>query len=320
MIDLRAQLGYRLPIFNAPMAGAAGGKLAAAVSRAGGVGMIGVPSAPKPEWIEDQLSHVRDLPSAWGVGFMGWALEGKLAVLEDFLRHRPSVVCVSFGDPTAAVGLAREAGALTAMQIGNAADLQRALSDDIDLVVCRGAEGGGHGRNEAGTLALLQLAVRTTDKPVIAAGGIGSAHGVAAALAGGAQAAWVGTRFVTATEASGNRRFKDAVNAAGLDDTVYTRAFDIAEQLPWAPEFGGRALSNEFSGRWAGDIHGLQSVANDELRDLMKQARSEADPSMAPVYAGQAAAFTDRVQPAAQIMAELAGFQQILEDAARRFG
>ena len=301
------------------MAGAAGGLLAAAVSRAGGVGMIGVPSSPAVQWIDQQLEEVKSLSTPWGVGFMGWAVEDNPEPVEAFLSHGPAVVAISFGDPTRAAALAREAGALTAMQVGNTADLRRALQDDIDLVVCRGAEGGGHGRNEAGTLPLLQLAVSSTRKPVIAAGGIGTAHGVAAALAGGAQAVWVGTRFVTASEATGHRNIKDAINAAGLDDTVYTRAFDIAQQIPWAPEFGGRALANDFSDQWAHRIEELESVADEALRQRMVRARTEADVQMAPFYAGQAVAFSHEEQSAAQIMADLAGYRAILADTARRF-
>lgn len=319
MSDLRTLLGYQQPIFNAPMAGAAGGRLAAAVSQAGGVGMIGAPATPVEEWIEQQLEHVKDLGTPWGVGFMGWAVEDRLSVVEAFLSHDPAVVAVSFGDPTRAAGLAHEAGVLTAMQVGNTQDLRRALEDDIDLVICRGSEGGGHGRNEVGTLPLLQLAATSTHKPVIAAGGIGTAHGVAAALAGGAQAVWVGTRFVTAEEAAGHQNVKNALTAAGLDDTVYTRAFDIAQQLPWAPEFGGRALANEFSERWAEKIAQLEGTADDAMRQQMETARRDADARMAPFYAGQAVEFTYRVQSAAQIMAELAGFRAILSAAARRF-
>lgn len=319
MSDLRTILGYDLPIFNASMAGAAGGQLAAAVSRAGGVGMIGVPANPGTEWIAEQLEAVKDLSTPWGVGFMGWAVEDNLDAVEAFLAHGPQVVAVSFGDPTRAVAAARESGALTAMQVGNAADLQRAGEPDIDLVICRGAEGGGHGRNEAGTLALLQLAVSSSTKPVIAAGGIGTAHGVAAALACGAEAVWVGTRFLTAYEASGHQNVKDAVLAAGLDDTVYTRAFDIAQQLPWAPEFGGRAIANDFSRQWAQRVGELEDVADDALRARMQRARAQADAIMAPFYAGQAVALTHQEQSAAQIMSELAQFRSILEHTARKF-
>ncbi|MGO3342786.1 NAD(P)H-dependent flavin oxidoreductase [Glutamicibacter arilaitensis] len=316
MSDLQRLLGYREPIFNASMAGAAGGALAAAVSQAGGVGMIGSPAAPKTEWIEQQVQHVASLSTPWGVGFMAWALEADLYPLEAFLDFGPSLVTLSFGDVSRAAALAHEAGVLTAMQVGNAADLERAMADDIDIIIARGGEGGGHGRNEAGTLPLLQLATAQQQKPVIAAGGIGTARGVAAVLAAGASAAWVGTRFLAASEATGHKNVKDAVQQAGLDDTTYTRAFDVAQQLPWAPEFGGRALRNEFS-----DTHAdLSTWAPDEqLRLEMQEARAEARTSMAPVYAGEAVQFIGSVQSAAEVMAELAGFRKVLADAASRF-
>ena len=278
--------------------------------------MIGSPAAPKTEWIEQQVQHVASLSTPWGVGFMAWALEADLYPLEAFLDFGPSLVTLSFGDVSRAAALAHEAGVLTAMQVGNATDLERAMADDIDIIIARGGEGGGHGRNEAGTLPLLQLATAQQQKPVIAAGGIGTARGVAAVLAAGASAAWVGTRFLAASEATGHKNVKDAVQQAGLDDTTYTRAFDVAQQLPWAPEFGGRALRNEFS-----DTHAdLSTWAPDEqLRLEMQEARAEARTSMAPVYAGEAVQFIGSVQSAAEVMAELAGFRKVLADAASRF-
>lgn len=317
MSDLQRLLGYSEPIINASMAGVAGGELAAAVSSAGGVGMIGCPTTPTSEWIAQQGTYVQELETPWGVGFIGWAIEEDLAPLEVFLELEPSMVTISFGDPTRAAALAHEAGVLTAMQVGNAAELDRAMHDDIDIIIARGSEGGGHGRNEVGTLPLLQLACAQRHKPVIAAGGIGTAHGVAAVLAGGAEAAWVGTRFLAATEASGHEHLKLAAVHAGLDDTVYTRAFDIAQQLPWAPEFGGRAIRNQFSDEYA--EHLARLTQSEQLRERMQHARATADTAMAPVYAGQAVQFVDREESAAQIMAELAGFRQVLAAVANRF-
>ena len=316
MNDLQRLLGYREPIFNAPMAGAAGGALAAAVSAAGGVGMIGVSGSPQKTWIEEQVSHVAELDTPWGVGFMAWSLEQDLAPLENFLEYSPALVSLSFGNVTRGAALAHEAGVLTAMQVGNAAELERSMQDDIDIIVVRGGEGGGHGRNEVGTLPLLQLATAQQVKPVVAAGGIGTAHGMAAVLAAGAQAAWVGTRFLSATESLGHENFKKAARAAGMDQTVYTRAFDIAQQLAWPAEFGGRALRNEFS-----DAHQDLSSweATSDLREEMVQARAQAREQIAPVYAGQAVEFVRAETSAAQVVTELAGFRQILREAAGRF-
>lgn len=278
--------------------------------------MIGSPATPTADWIEQQTQFVESLSTPWGVGFMAWALETDLSPLEVFLEFGPSLVTLSFGDVTRAAAVAHEAGVLTAMQVGNAADLERAMADDIDIIIARGAEGGGHGRNEAGTLPLLQLATAQHQKPVVAAGGIGTARGIAAVLSAGAEAAWIGTRFLSAAESSGHGNMKSAARNAGLDDTIYTRAFDLAQQLPWAPEFGGRALRNEFSDKHA-DLSSWEP--NDALREQMDQARSEALTDIAPVYAGEAVQFVGAEQPAAEIMQELCGFRQVLGQTARRF-
>lgn len=319
MSDLQKLLSYREPVFNAPMAGAASGALAAAVATAGGVGMIGVPAATTQTWVDEQARLVRDLELPWGAGFMGWALERDLSALEWFLGYDPALICISFGDPTRGAALAHEAGVSTAMQVGSAAELNRALEDDIDVVIVRGAEGGGHGRNEIGTLPLLQLAIERTRKPVIAAGGIATAHGVAAALAGGAEAVWVGTRFLACSESSAHQRLKERALQAGMDDTVYTRAFDIAQQLPWDPAYGGRAVRNTFSDRWADRIPALEEKADESLRREMVRARTEADVTMAPVYAGQSVEFVRHTETAAEVIAELAEFREVLAHTAQRF-
>lgn len=203
------------------------------------------------------------------------------------------------------------------MQVGNAAELERAMDDDIDIIITRGSEGGGHGRNEVGTLPLLQLATQQQLKPVVAAGGVGTASGVAAVLAAGAQAAWVGTRFLSATQSLGHENVKQVVRASGMDDTTYTRAFDIAQQLAWPAQFRGRALRNEFSASHE-DLSSWD--ATEELREKMVTARAEAAVDIAPVYAGQAVEFVTAPQSAQEIIAELAGFRQVLAAASRRFG
>lgn len=318
---LAARLGLSEPLVNAPMAGAAGGRLAAAVSRAGGLGMVGIGGGATAEWISAESARARESGGAWGVGLMAWVLEKSLDPLRAALEARPGLVCVSFGDPGPAAALAREAGVLTAMQVGTGAELGRALEDDIDVVVCRGSEGGGHGRNDVATLPLLQLALDSTDKPVVAAGGIATARGVAAALGAGAQAAWVGTRFAACVESLSHARAKEAISAAGLDDTVYTRAFDIAQRIPWPREYGGRALGNAFSARWAADEEGLERelAEHPEITAEMEFARAGGDTATAPVYAGQSAAMTRAGETAADVVADLARFRTHLRDAAARW-
>lgn len=318
---LQQVLGYTEPIFNASMAGAAGGALAGAVSAAGGVGMLGIAGSHDAKWIKTESELAAASGKSWGAGLMAWVLEKSLEPLKNVLEYSPSFICVSFGDPGPAARLAHQAGALVGMQVGNAAELSRALESDIDVVICRGSEGGGHGRNEVSTLPLLQLALSSTTKPVIAAGGLATAHGVAAVLGAGASAAWIGTRFAAATESMSHPNVKEAIGSATTDDTVYTRAFDIAQRIPWPAEFGGRALRNEFSDRWVERISELTNeVAHgEELTEKINRARVEANVATAPVYAGQSAGLSTAGMSAAQIMEELAGFRSILARAGQRW-
>lgn len=320
-MNLLARLRFSEPVVNAPMAGAAGGALAAAVSTAGGLGMIGVGSGVAPGWISTQADLARASGRPWGAGLMAWVLEESLDPLRYLLAERPSLVCVSFGDPGPAAELIHESGSLCAMQVGNAADLDRALEADIDVLVCRGGEGGGHGRNDVATLPLLQQTLASTDKPVIAAGGVADSRGVAAVLAAGAQAAWIGTRFAASTESLSHDRVKRAIAGAGLDDTIFTRAFDIAQRIPWPEEFGGRALRNAFSEQWGTHEEALTAAvdADSSITEAVNAARRAADVSTAPVYAGQSAALSRGGESATEIMEDLSGFRAHLLAAAQRW-
>lgn len=319
---LQQVLGYTQPIFNASMAGAAGGALAGAVSAAGGVGMLGIGGSHDAAWIKTESELASASGKPWGAGLMLWVLENSLEPLKNVLEHSPSFICLSFGNPGPAARLAHQAGALVGMQVGNTAELSRALESDIDVVICRGSEGGGHGRNEVSTLPLLQLALSSTTKPVIAAGGLATAQGVAAVLGAGASAAWIGTRFAAATESMSHNNVKEAIGSASVDDTVYTRAFDIAQRVPWPIQYGGRALRNDFSDRWVEKIAELTNevARSDELTDLINRARVEAEVATAPVYAGQSAGLSSTGMSAAQIIEELSGFRSILTRAAQRWG
>jgi len=339
------------------MAGAAGARLATAVRAAGGLGLVGVGHGAGGEYIEREVGGAARAAGepgtgtgSWGAGFMSWSLAlDDHAALRSALKFEPPVVALSAGDPTAAARLAARAGALVAVQVGTVAEVKAAAEQsDVSLLVVRGAEGGGHGLNELSTLPLLQYAVGVTDKPVAAAGGIASAAGVAAVLAAGAVAAWIGTRFVPCVESLTPPGLKEAIAAATGDDTVYSSVFDAALGIPWPREYGGRALANEISAAWGGRVEALREAARGqaagqasplaqapggragasrpgadaarEAVERVRRGRAEGDPATAPVYAGQAAGLVPidaAAHTAAEIVAELAGFREHLRRAAR---
>src|SRR5699024_6204281 len=118
------------------------------------------------------------------------------APLDAAIAARPALVSVSFGDYRPYVGPLQEAGIAVATQVGDVAEAVEAARAGVDLVVARGAEAGGHGRNRVATLPLLQAVLDAVDRPVLAAGGISTGRGLAAVLAAGAAGAWVGTAFL----------------------------------------------------------------------------------------------------------------------------
>jgi nitronate monooxygenase len=299
-MELPAALQTPVPLIGAPMAGPGGGRLAHAVSAAGGLGMIGVNHTRTPEWIRDQAGIAGADGTAYGVGLMAWALEADPAQLDAVVGLRPALVSVSFGSYAEPVRRLREAGITTATQVGSLADLAAAEAAGVDVVVARGGEGGGHGRDAMATLPLLQLVLERTDRPVYAAGGILNHRGLAAVLAAGAAGAWVGTALLGCAEAEGSADAKAALLAASR--TGYGRVFDVASGAPWPTEFGGRAVANAFFDEW---------VNREEEMDETALARFEAaveagDFEVAHVYAGQGVAALTAETTAAEVVSEFA--------------
>jgi len=309
------------PIICASMAGAADGNLARAVSAAGGLGTIGFSASATTDHVAAQCAVPQAAALPFGVGFNCWALDQDAAVLDAAVACSPVLISLSFGDPTPYVRRARSGGASVASQVGTLDEARRAIDAGVDALIARGSEGGGHGRGEVATLPLLQQLVQSGDVPVIAAGGIATGRGVAAVLAAGAIAVWVGTPFAACAESCFAIPLKQAVLDAGSDDTVYTRIFDIAQQIPWPREYGGRALVNRFSDRWAERPEELAAevARQPQMTAEMNQARQDARLDIAPVYAGQSAGLVTERLTAADVIAELATFRDHLGAAANRW-
>ena len=293
-------LRTRVPLIGAPMAGQAGGRLAHEISLAGGLGMIGVGATATREWIESEARTAGADGTPYGVGLMAWTQPMAPHQLETVLDLAPTLVAVSFGLYAEPVRRLSEAGIATATQVGTLAELEAALETTVDLVVVRGSEGGGHGRNAMATLPLLQLALDRTTLPVYAAGGILNHRGLAAVLAAGAAGAWVGTAFLGCVEAAGSPAAKRALFAA--EETGYGRVFDVAQQAPWPREYGGRAVANTYFAEWVGREDDLDAEARERFRDAV----AAEDFSTAPLYAGQGVTALTRELTAADVVAEFA--------------
>ncbi|MCK2219383.1 nitronate monooxygenase [Actinomadura sp. ATCC 31491] len=166
------------------------------------------------------------------------------------------------------------------------------------------------------TLPLLQGVLDAVTVPVLAAGGIVTARGLAAVLAAGAEGGWAGTAFLGCAETTlpgpARRRVLDAPETG----TAYGRVFDVAQRLAWPPEFGGRALRNAFFDRW----HGREEeLAGDEgARAELAAARRDGDYDAAYVYAGQGVGLVDRERTAADVVAGFAGVDRLLSRFGRR--
>ncbi|MDR0345776.1 MAG: nitronate monooxygenase [Nocardiopsaceae bacterium] len=299
------------PIVGAPMAGVAGGRLAAAVSAGGGLGMIGVGGAVSPEVIQAEADRARAGGKPYGIGLMAWVLERRPEQADAVISARPDLVSISFGDYGRWVGRFHDAGIPVVTQAGDVDAARAAAGHGVDLIVARGAEGGGHGHDRVGTLPLLQGVLAAVDVPVLAAGGIATARGLAAVLAAGAAGAWIGTALLACPEGDNTPAARKRIQAANETGTVYTRLFDVGRRIPWPREFGGRALANEFSRAWEGRDDEL--AADEQAQRQLADAQQQEDYDLGCLYAGQAVGLVTEERPATTLVTELAaGAEELL--------
>jgi nitronate monooxygenase len=199
---LTEALGIRHPIVSAPMAFAAGGALAAAVTRGGGLGLIGG-GYGNARWLDEQFIAAGD--ERVGIGFITWSLARRPELLKDALRRKPVAVMLSFGDPREFAAEIRASGAVLICQCQNLRHVRDAIEAKADIVVAQGSEAGGHGATTRGTFTLVPevadvLVRESPDTMLLAAGGVADGRGLAAALALGADGVLVGTRLCAAEE------------------------------------------------------------------------------------------------------------------------
>lgn len=215
------------PILNAPMAGTAGANLAAAVSEAGGFGMIGGTSRRGPDWLRAQIRAARaQTARPFGVGFIA-SFPDSDDLVQVALDEHVAAINHSFADPAPYVAAAHAAGVKLCAQVQLVAQAAAAAHAGVALIIAQGTEAGGH-TGMRGTLALVPAVVAVVGAiPVVAAGGIADGRGLAAVLMRGAVGAWMGTRFVASREWGGGVWEQQAVLAASADATVRTTVFDL---------------------------------------------------------------------------------------------
>lgn len=290
------------PILSAPMAFAGGGRLAAAVSRSGGLGLIGG-GYGDPQWLKEQFEAAQG-PSV-GVGFITWSLRKSPSLLTDVLAYRPSAVMLSFGDPRPFVAEIRAAGARLVCQCQDMEHVMDAVDVGADAVVAQGTEAGGHGALRGAITFVPEAAdyLRThaPDTLLLAAGGIADGRGLAAALMLGADGVLIGTRLWASQEALVHARHHAAIVQTAGDGTIRTRVADIARQLPWPRGFTARIRRNAFTDRWHGREDELEkNVAEEGPR--YRSAFAEGDPEQTGVWFGEAAGLIQSIEPAGAIV------------------
>ncbi len=295
-------LGIGHPIISAPMAFVGGGALAAAVSRAGGLGLVGG-AYGDPEWIDEQFAAASG--ERVGIGFITWSAAQDPAVVATALQRKPPAVMLSFGDPMTFAADVRTAGAVLICQCQNLDHVRAALDAQADIIVAQGSEAGGHGA-ERGTFTLVPevkdwLTRTSPDTLLVAAGGIADGRGLAAALALGADGVLLGTRLCAAEESLMKPLHKRAIVEADGDATVRTHLPDIVRALPWPQEFTARIQRNEFVNRWRGRESELAEHIDAE-RPGYVQAFADGDPEKTAVWFGEAAGLIEAVEPVATII------------------
>ncbi len=295
---LCALLGITHPIILAPMAGVAGGRLAAAVSQAGGLGLIGGGYCDEA-WLEREFEHADGVPV--GVGFIGWRLAQAHGLLARVLERRPRAVLLSFGGTAAESRQILDSGARLLVQVQSVGQAREAQASGADVVIAQGAEAGGHA-GMRGTLPLVAAVVdAVAPLPVVAAGGIADGRGLVAAMALGAAGAMLGSRFYASTEALAAAGLQDRAVSASGDDTVRSAVFDRLRGWDWPPGYGLRTLRNQTTQRFENDPAGFESGIDEERKKFGRAVR-DADPDNAAVIVGEAADLLRAVQPAADIV------------------
>ncbi|WP_294615274.1 nitronate monooxygenase [uncultured Roseovarius sp.] len=282
------------PVLLAPMAGVSGGALAAAVSRAGGLGLIGG-GYGDADWLAREFDAAGD--ARIGVGFITWSLARQPHLLDLVLERTPAALVLSFGDFQPFLGRIRDRQTKLIVQVQTLDQASEAVDVGVDAIVAQGTEAGGHGGTRATLPFVPAVADIAKQIPVIAAGGIADGRGLAAALALGASGVLCGTVFFASNQSLVSDNAKQAALCGSGDETERSSVFDIARGLDWPDDWNLRTMRNAFTHQWSEDIGGLkQNLAEEKAR--FEAAREVNDTDIAPVIVGEAADLIRTIEPA----------------------
>jgi nitronate monooxygenase len=300
-------VGCSVPIQLAGMGSILSPELAAAVSNAGALGQLTLVGIDLEE-AERRLDRVSALTSKpIGINLLIPYLDRDILALA---ARKARVIDFFWGEPDPElIASVHAAGALASWQVGSTAEAIAAEAAGCDFIIAQGIEAGGHIRGTLGLLPLLSSVLDNVSVPVLAAGGIGNGRSIAAVLAAGAAGVRMGTRFIAATEANAHPDYVKALIGARAEDSVRTSKFHV--QCALCPSTHGvlrQAIeaADSFSGDYVAEIDidgGLQQIERFRGTPPFKGFRGHIE-AMA-CYAGQSVGDVTRVQPAAEIVAEL---------------
>ncbi len=298
---LTACLGIQHPILSAPMDVIAGARLTAAVSAAGGFGILGGGYGDRA-WLEQETAKLADVNDPFGIGFITWSLAKQPELLDTALGARPRAIMLSFGDPAPFAPRIRASGALLICQVQDEAMARQALEAGADILIAQGTEAGGHGASRT-TLDIVPAIVDLVAGrvPVAAAGGIGDGRGLAAMMMLGASGVLLGTRFYASVECDGPEEAKRRICAASNGNSVRGIIFDLSRNNVWPAPFTGRCLINDHARRWMGrEVELMQNIK--AVAAEYAAARASGNFDIAAVIAGEAVGLIHDIPPAAEIV------------------
>ena len=304
------RLGIEVPVFQAGMGFVARAPLAAAVSAAGGLGVIGAGSTLSGAELREDIHAVRsvtDRPFGVDILFATMAASGDQAVqytdavqemIAAVLEEKVPVLISGLGSPGAVIKDAHAQGIFVMSVVGAVRHAKRAVADGVDAVIATGSDGGGH-VGQIGTAALIPVVRDAVDAPLLAGGGLADGRGLMAALVLGAEGVWMGTRFIATAEATAHDNYKQSIVETDTAGTVVTRAHSGKPC---------RLIRNDFTDHWAareGEIQPFPLQVLQVGNPASVLGRHQGDVANGVLPAGQSAGLINGVKTAEEVVNDI---------------